>query len=256
LLNTSNGIESGTLQILDNYGGPLVVNRVGGTTGSSFPYSIPAGGAFRFQTDGSPAAFKVGWVRLTPDSLSPTPSSSGVFGNNPGSILLSESGIPAAVSTTHARVYVDLSGNHDTGLAIANVNSTAASIRINAFQTDGATGVGTSQGPLQLTGGGHDAKFADQLIAGLPVGFTGVLDISSTTPFAALTVRSLYNERGDFLMTTFPVADANRVAPSPIVFPQIADGGGYVTQFILISAGGAASTTLYYYDETGTPTDY
>jgi hypothetical protein len=256
LLNTSNLTESGTLRILNNNGDPLVVNPVEGTASSSFRYSIPAGGAFRFQTDGSPTATKAGWVRLTPDFMSATPVGAGVFSYNPGSILVSESGIPSAVSTTHARVYLDLSENHNIGLAIANLDTTAANIKIMAYQTDGATSIGTSQGPLQLAAGGHDAKFADKLISDLPAGFTGVLDISSATPFAALTLRSLTNENNDFLMTTFPVADANQAAPSPIVFPQIADGGGYVTQFILISSSQAASTTLTYYDENGTPTDF
>jgi hypothetical protein len=71
---------------------------------------------------------------LTPDSGKSTPVGSGVFGFNPGSILVSESGIPSAVSTTHARVYVDLSGNHNTGLAIANLANTNASVTINAFR--------------------------------------------------------------------------------------------------------------------------
>jgi sugar lactone lactonase YvrE len=256
LLNTSNGTESGTLQILGNNGLPLVVDQVGGMANSIFRYSIPSGGALRFQTDGSPAAVNVGWVQLTPDSFSPTPIAFGVFSYNPVNVMVSESGIPATASTTHARIYVDLSGNHDVGLAVANVNAAAANITINAYQTDGATSIGTSQGPLQLAAGGHNAQFADQLISGLPAGFTGVLDISSTTPFAAVTVRSLTNERGDFLMTTFPVADLNQAAPSPIVFPQIADGGGYITEFILISSGQAASTTLNYYDENGSPTAY
>jgi hypothetical protein len=179
-----------------------------------------------------------------------------VFSYNPGSILISESGIPATVSTTHARVYVDLSGNHDTGLAIANVNSTAAHITINAFQKDGVTGTGTIQGPLQLVANAHNARFADQFISGLPAGFTGVLDISSTMPFAALTLRSLINECGDFLITAFSIADATEAAPSPIIFPQIANGGGYVTQFILISASQAASTTLAFFDENGKFTDF
>jgi hypothetical protein len=256
LLNTSNGTETGTLQILGNNGLPLVVTQVGGTANSTFRYSIPSGGAFRFQTDGSPAAVNVGWVELIPDSLSPTPVAFGVFSYNPVNVMVSESGIPATTSTTHARVYVDLSGNHDVGLAVANVNAAFATITINAYQTDGATSIGTSQGPLQLAAGGHNAQFADQSISGLPAGFTGVLDISSTTPFAAVTVRSLTNERGDFLMSTFPVADLTQAAPSPIVFPQVADGGGYITEFILISSGQAASTTLKYYDENGMPTFY
>ncbi len=167
--------------------------------------------------------------------------------------MISESGIPAAASTTHARIYVDMSNSHNTGVAIANPVVGQTSIVISAFQKDGFTPVGESQGPIVLAGYAHQAKFADELISGLPEGFTGVLDISSLTPFAALTIRSLYNENHDFLMTAFPVSDVNREAPSPIVFPQIADGDGYVTEFILISPTGEASTTLSLYDETGNP---
>ncbi len=251
LLNTSGTTEMGTLQIMDDTGAPVIVNQVGGTADSTFNYTIPSGGAFRFQTDGSGSESKVGWIRLTPDGGSSTPVGSGVFGYNPADALISESGVPAAASTTHARVYVDLSGDHNTGLAIANVQSAAASITINAFQKDGVTAIGTSEGPLDLTGNGHKARFANQFIRNLPAGFTGVLDISSTTPFAALTLRSLINERDEFLMTAFPIADADKEAPSPIVFPQIADDGGYVTEFILLSPEGASSTTVNLFDEDG-----
>jgi hypothetical protein len=90
------------------------------------------------------------------------------------------------------------------------------------------------------------------LIAGLPSGFTGVLDISSSTPFVALTLRFLTNARGDFLLTTFPIADFNQPAPKPIVFPQIADGGGFKTEFIELSASGAVTTlTLSLFGDNG-----
>jgi photosystem II stability/assembly factor-like uncharacterized protein len=253
LLNTSTATETGTLQILDKDGLPLIVNQVGGTADSSFNYSIPARGVFLLRTDGSPTQTKVGWVRLTPSAGTSTPVGSGVFSYNSDGVLVSESGVPAALPTTHARVYVDLSQNHNTGLAIANIDASEARITINAFQKDGVTATGTSEGPLQLAANGHDAKFADQLFSDLPADFTGVLDISSTTPFAALTIRSLYNENHDFLMTTFPVADVTRPAPSPIVFPQIADGGGYVTEFILLSPSGASSSMLSILDNSGAP---
>ena len=253
LLNTSDGIETGTFQILDDMGAPLVVNQVGGTADSSFKYSIASGGALRFQTDGFPATTKVGWVQLTPDAGTSTPVAAGMFGYNPENVLVMESGIAAAAATTHARVYVDLSGGHNTGLAVANLAAANANIFIRAFQSDGTTAIRTSQGPLRLPAKGHSAKFADEFVVGLPAEFTGVLDIRSAMPFAALTMRSLKNERGDFLLTTLPIADVNRAAPSPILFPQIADGGGYVTQFILLSPGGAASTTLNFYGETGAP---
>jgi hypothetical protein len=61
------------------------------------------------------------------------------------------------------------------------------------------------------------------------------------------------NERNEFLMTTFPVADADTPAPSPITFPQVADGAGYTTELILISAGEQASTAINFYDKNGDP---
>jgi hypothetical protein len=251
LLNTSSHVESGMLQMFDDNGMPLAVNQVGGTTDSSFTYSIPVGGVFRLQTDGFPASVKAGWVLLTPDAGTSTPVGAGVFSYSSGGVLVGESGIPGSASTTHARAYVDLSGGHDTGLAIANPASTSASVTIKAYRTDGVTAVGTSQGPIQLPQNGHSAKFATEFIAGLPAGFTGVLDLTSATAFAALTLRSLNNERNDFLMTTFPIADADRAAPSPVVFPQIVDGGGFVTEFILLSAGGASRTTLSFFGNEG-----
>ena len=102
---------------------------------------------------------------------------------------------------------------------------------------------GNGPGTVNLAANGHNSRFAGEMIAGLPRGFTGVLEISSSSPFVALTLRSLVNARGDFLITTFPIADANQAAPSPIVFPQIADGAGYSTQFILFSGSAEQSSS-------------
>jgi hypothetical protein len=145
---------------------------------------------------------------------------------------------------------VDLSANHNTALAIANLSDKPVDISIQAFQTDGTTLVGIGHDLLQPNG--HDGKFADTLISGLKPPFAGVLDIYSTTPFAALTMRTLQNERNEFLFCTFPIAYVDRAAPSPIVFPELVAGDGYVTQFILLSAAGASSVTLNFYAEDGT----
>ena len=251
LLNTSNAAETGTLQILDDSGNPLSVTPLDGAAGATFAYTISPGGFFRIQTDGSPAAAKVGWVKLTPDAGTSTPVGAGVFSLIQSGTLVTEAGVPASASTTHARIYVDMSGAHSTGLAIASTTTAGATVTLKAYGPDGTTAAGT--GSLQLAGSGHSAGFAGQLVSGLPPGFTGVLDISSTSAFSALTLRSLWNDRCDFLLTTMPIADATRAAPSPIVFPQIVDGGGYVTQFILLSAGGAATTTVSLYNQSGAP---
>jgi hypothetical protein len=180
------------------------------------------------------------------------PVASAVFSYNAENTLISESGVPAAFSTTHARIYVDLTSSHCTGLALANLNNASSVFTFQAFQADGTTRIG-DRAELQKPANGHIGAFADQLISGLPPDFAGVLDITVATPFAALTLRSLTNERGDFLITTFPVADATRPAPSPVVFPHIADGGGYTTQIIQLSPGGAANTSLLLYDDSGAP---
>jgi O-glycosyl hydrolase len=256
LLNTSGIMETGNLEIRDKDGNPLTVTPVGGTHDSSFRYAIEPGALLRFQTDGFLSNVKAGWVRLVPDTGTPTPVGSGVFGYNPYDVLVSESGIPAANATMHARIYVDLSGNHETGLAIANISTAASNITLNAYQSDGVTPAGISKPPAHFPGYGYTAGFADAFVTGLPVGFTGVLDISSSVPFAALTLRALDNERGDFLMTTFPVADMNQPAPSPIVFPQIVDGGGYTSEFVLIGAAEPSSNTVSFYGEAGNPLQF
>jgi chitinase len=254
LLNTSGSTETGTMEIRDEAGNPVSVTSVGGVTNYSFGYSIPPNGVFRFQTDGAPAQASGGWVRVAPEPGSYTPVGSGVFNYNPDNVLYSESGIPAATPTTHARIYMDLSGNHNIGLAIANISPTStANIAITAYAMDGITPAGTSQGSIPLVGYGYRARFADSFISGLPSGFTGVLDVSSATSFVVLTLRSLNNELSRFLMTTFPVADETQIPSAAIVFPDIVDGGGYQTEFILIGSGSASGSTLSIYDENGTP---
>lgn len=146
-----------------------------------------------------------------------------------------------------------MSAGHNTGLAVANPWNSNMRITAKAYQPDGITLAGSGPGTVDLASFGHDARFAGQLIAGLPAGFTGVLDLSSSVPFAALTLRSLINVRGDFLITTFPIADLTQAPPAPLVFPQIADSGGYQTQMILLSAGGSSSMTLYFFGEDGAP---
>jgi hypothetical protein len=255
LLNTSRAVESGKLNLFSDSGDPLVVQQVGGTSASAFVYSIQPGGVFVFQTAGFPADATTGSVQVVPDPETPCPAGAGFIGYWRENVLVTESGVPAAIPTTHARIYIDQSGNHSTGLAVANPGSPGISVAFRAFLADGSTPAGTGAASVNLGPNGHTAGFVPQLVSGLPEGFAGVLDVSSPSPFVALTLRSLTNARGRFLLTAFPVADATRPAPAPVVFPQIADGGGYVTEFILLSAAGASKTVLRLRAGDGSPLD-
>src|SRR5262245_11353935 len=145
-----------------------------------------------------------------------------------------------------------MSNGHDTGLAVINPSDTPITVTLQAFDKNGSN-AGNAPATVNLAAGGHVAAFVRELIRGLPMGFTGVADLTSSSPFATLTLRSLTNGRGDFLLTTFHAADLTQPAPTPIVFPQIADGGGYTTQFIFISADGLmpSSVTVNFIDDNG-----
>jgi len=251
LLNTSASTETGTISLFNDDGSALSLQAAGGAAASGFQYSIPASGFFVFKTAGSGNSTQAGWVRVAPSSGN-APVGAGIFSYSPQGILVTDSGVPSVLPTTKARIYVDKSNGHDTGIALANPGNAGANISISAFQTDGIVSVGTST-PLPIASNGHKAAFAGQLVSGLPANFTGVVEITSATPFAALTLRSLTNSRNDTLLTTFPVADETQSAPSPIIFPQIADGAGFSTQFIFISAGSAASVNVTFDGDDGSP---
>ncbi|MBZ5535060.1 MAG: hypothetical protein LAO31_03815 [Acidobacteriia bacterium] len=250
LMNTSDVVERGQLRIRDNQGQPLPVHAAGSNL-SEIPYSIQPGSSYMYLTDGAPGTIDTGSVQVVPDPGTSAPVGAAVLSYSVAGTLITETGIPSATLTNHARIYVDRSGGHNTGLAIAAPDTSPIRVTLAAYQENGVTTMGS--GECDLVGNGHDARFANEFIPGLPDGFTGVLDISSPSPFAALTLRSLTNSRNDFLLTTFPIADANQPAPNPLIFPQIADGGGYQTQFILLSTGSGSNATLNFFADDGTP---
>ena len=85
----------------------------------------------------------------------------------------------------------------------------------------------------------------------LPSLFRGVLRISSNTPISVIGLRERYNERGDFLISTMPAVDNTPPGLDQFVFPQIVAGGGYKTEFVLMSTGGIAQGTLVLKSQTG-----
>jgi len=250
LLNTSNAAQNGTLFFYDDSGSPLTVTKSNGGTGSSFAYSIPAGGTYVLQTDGASTQTRAGSMQLSPDAGSTTPAGAGIFSRTVGGALLTEAGVPSAIPTTRARVYVDTTDGHDSGIAVAATTASQVSVTLQAFATDGITPLG-QPATVGLQGNGHIARYAGELISGLPANFTGVLDISAPTPVATLTLRQLINARRETLFTTLPVADLTRPAAAGLVFPQIADGGGYHTEYIFISAGDASRSALFFFGDDG-----
>jgi len=252
LLNPTNQVQGGRLEFRDDAGAPLAVRRIGGASAASFDLTIAPDGLVMFETDGSPAAVRIGWARWIPTSGTGGTVGSGMFRFALNGIVVTDSGVPSTQPSRRVRIYIDKSSGRDTGIAIANPGSTPAAITINAYQLDGKTPVGNPT-TLDLGGGQHTAKLSSELIPALASGFTGVMELSSAVPFAALTLRLLTNSRGDLLLTTFPVADQTRPAPGPMIFPQIADGGGYETELILLGPITASLSVISFFDDQGKP---
>jgi hypothetical protein len=56
------------------------------------------------------------------------------------------------------------------------------------------------------------------------------------------------------LITIFPTADLTRIPPSLLVFPQVANGGGYKTDFVFLIPGGPGpNIAMEFRDNAGIP---
>jgi hypothetical protein len=91
----------------------------------------------------------------------------------------------------------------------------------------------------------------------LPIPFEGVLRVVATTAqgVTATAFRTLSNERGVTLFTTTGPLEENAGSPEQLVFPHIAEGGGYTTQFIVIggASGQANAGVLRFFTGEGHP---
>jgi subtilisin family serine protease len=256
LMNTSVQVERGAINFLDANGLPLRVRQNGVDPQSSLSYSIEPNGVKIIELNSSNSEARDGWVQIAPDVYGSAPAAFGILSYTQNGVLVNQTGIPTVLPTNHARVYIDLSNGHSTGLALANPSGTPLSFSATAYQTDGITSAGTTRGPFTIEANGETAAFADTFVSGLQEGFTGVLDIASSTgAFVPLSLRALTNERNEFLISLFPVADLTRAVPTTIVFPQIAAGGDtdqYNTEVILLGTGNAR-VILKYLSDDGSP---
>jgi hypothetical protein len=260
LVNPTSGSLTGNVQFLGSDGTPANVT-IDGQTGNSFAYSIASRSSQKLVTSGTAAITGAGSVRVVPiGATAPTPLI--LFSFKQGGVTVSEAGVPVTAATA-LRMYVESSGtsgqsgNIQSGVAVANNSSSSAVITFEVTQLDGTSVPGLSPASVSLAGAGQIAKFLADIFPSLPNPFKGVLRISTTSAgISVVGLRTRYNERGDFLLTTTP--PTIETAPSPtteMVFPQLADGGGYTTQFILFSgtSGQSGSGSLRLYDASGQP---
>jgi C-terminal processing protease CtpA/Prc len=212
-------------------------------------FSVANRGAVSLTTPELSGAPVVGHGRIQADGGSTTPNGLAIFGFRQNNVLVTEAAVPATSAFQSGRIYAEMSGSVNTGIAIANPNLAAVTVSFYF------TGVGnTTTGSFVIPANGQIAAFLDQGPFNGARPFNGTFTFTSSLKVAAVALRSINNERGEFLITTLPVADLSRpAATGPSVSPHFADGGGWKTEVVLVNPTDSTITgTVLFRDGSGT----
>ena len=266
LVNPTDSTLTGTVQFMGQGSGttpavPLTLALDDGLAGSSFAYSIAPRSSQRFTTANPAGTVSVGSVRATVDGGSSLPSGLGIFSFVGGGITVLEGGVPALPKGSAFRVYVEASGTPEqvesirSGVAITETSGASSTVTLELTNLDGSLAV--AAGTLSIPPSGQVARFIDELFI-VPVDFSGVLRVTSTSDVAIVGLRTRINSHGELKITTTP--PSNEASPATSVatyFPHIVDSGGWSTQFILFSgtAGQTSSGTLSFVGQDGLALD-
>ena len=198
---------------------------------NTFPFFINNKGGFSLTTLGSSGTTTAGYARIQPNSGSTTPAGVAIFGLKQNNVLVSEAGVPASPLIRTGRIYAETNQQVSTGIAIANPNNQDATISFYFTDSDGNN---FNEGNFVLSANQQIAKFLHEAPFNAPLSMSGTFTFSSDSPISVIALRGLNNERGEFLMTTLPVAELI-TSTSNILFPHFADGNGWFTQLVLIN---------------------
>ena len=179
-------------------------------------YRRPLTEALRSQPSATAACSRLATVRRRPVAI---------FSLTQGGVLVSEAAVPAAPLVQSVRIYAEVAGTVNTGVAIANPNSQAAVI--NFYFTNSA-GTDVNAGTMTIPANSQTAAFLNESPFFTAGSFQGnladmrTITIQSSVPVSIVALRGLTNERSEFL-TTLPVTPLNATVGSPLIFPHFAD---------------------------------
>jgi hypothetical protein len=230
---------------------------------SVYEFDIPGRSFQAFQTSGVAETIQTGWVEVIPFAGSRTPAAHAILTHTHDGVTVSKTTVNALVPATRFRLLAEASGDFDavenlskrTAIAIANPGNTAVAVRLELLTSTGQpSGAATT---LTVPPRGHVASFLHEIsgFESIALPYQGVLQVSTTSSsgISVVGMRGKYNQLGRFLATT--TGPLTEIAGADLIFPHIAEGDGYTTQFILVggTAGQASSGTLRLIDQDGQP---
>ena len=196
-------------------------------------FSIPDRGGWSATSGETAEVVRVGYGRIRAEAGSTTPSGIAIFQfRDSQGVLISEASVPATELIQEGRIFAEVDGPVNTGLAIANPNNETATIDFY-FMDTGGDNFGNSS--FELGPNAQTAKFLNQppFNSGSPA--RGTFTFESSVPITVTALRGFTNETDEFLITTLPVAPLEVTSSETVYFPHFSAGGGWVTQVILVN---------------------
>ena len=220
----------------------LAVSR----NGSSFSFGIPPGGTARYEVSTSGITIS-GYAKF---ASSVPVGGTALFRTTIGDVVLSEAGVGSSKPGRSFLIYIDNTNDGNSGYAIANPGSVPANVTATLRDNGGLQ---KASAGFRLDPGTHLAEFAFQRFpqAAPPgSGFEGSIEFSSDQPVAAVALR--YDNPGQDVFSAIPVLVDE--AATTLYFPQVADGGGYRTNFILLNPSASSTIAhLEFFGDDGSP---
>jgi hypothetical protein len=180
-------------------------------------------------------SLQTGYIRLLPAAGTTSPAGVAIFGWRSGGVLITEAGVPSTTTLQSGRLFADVGGPVNTGLALANPNN--QDVAVSFYFTDGS-GSNFGEGSFTLPANNQIAAFLSEQPFRLASPLTGTFTFNSSHPIAAIALRTFVNERNEMLITTVPVSPlGSGFGGSALLIPHFAAGRGWSTQVVLVNPG-------------------
>src|SRR5207249_262136 len=124
----------------------------------------------------------------------------------------------------------------NTGLAFVNAGETAVDV---SFYFTNQSGRDIGQGTFRLNARTQIARFLNEAPFNMTP-FTGSFTFTATAPIAVTALRTLVNERNEFLLTPEVVASLpSTISGGTLVVAHFADGAGWKTEVMIVNPSDA-----------------
>lgn len=219
---------------------------------SSSAFSFADRGGISRVSSGTAVQATTGYSRI--DRSGAYPMGLAIFGPRQNNALVSETTVPAADLAYAGRIYAEIGGAVNTGVAIANPNDQF--VTVSFYFTDGS-GRSFGTGSTVIPPNGQIARFLNEAPFNGGTSVFGTFTFRSTLKVAAIALRGFANERSEFLMTTLPVAPLEEETEyfrllTGANLPHFAAGDGWTTQLVFVNQTDQVLTgTVFFTDPNG-----